>query len=61
MTTMNYRIPDTQRAADCQRQADRYERQGMPRNANDYRAEAAASELLATRIAAVLSVEMGES
>lgn len=56
-----YRAPDTQRAAECQRQADRYERLGQPRNANDYRAAAAEPELLATRIAAVLSVEMGES
>lgn len=56
---MNYRTPD-QRASDCQRQADRYERQGMPRNAEDYRAAAAESQLLAARIAVLLSVEMGE-
>lgn len=58
---MNYRTPDMQRASECQRQADRYERLGQPKNSEDYRAAAAESQLLAARIAAVLSVERGPS
>ena len=57
MTATNYRTPEAI-SAECQRQADRYERQGQPCNAADYRAAVAESDLMAARINAVLSVEI---
>jgi hypothetical protein len=54
-----YRDP-AQTAADCLRHAERCERQGKPKTADDYRAVAAEQPALALRISAVLSVETGE-
>lgn len=53
---MNYRTP-SETTAEYERKAARYERLGMPRNAECCREIASDSRSLAARIAVLLSVE----